>query len=29
MCLTDDKPLTKIKTFYNHCFSKDEYRFTN
>ena len=20
MCLTDDKPLTKIKTFYYHCF---------
>ena len=20
MCFTDDKPLTKIKQYYNHCF---------
>ena len=29
ICLTDIKTLTKIKQYYNHCFSNDEYRFTN
>ena len=29
MCLTDDKPLNKIKTFTTTVFSNDEYRFTN